>query len=77
MPPKPISSTPTEAIHQTLAERSLLPQTHLMDAGYVDAGLILASEQQDEVALVGPVSQNNQWQAKAAQGYDLASFGID
>lgn len=67
----------TEAIHQALAERSLLPQTHLMDAGYVDAGVILASEQHYEVALVGPVSQNNQWQAKAAQGYDLASFELD
>ena len=67
----------TEAIHQALAQRSLLPETHLMDAGYVDAGLILSSEQQYNIALVGPVSQNNQWQAKAAQGYDLASFHID
>lgn len=60
----------TEAIHQALADRSLLPDTHLMDAGYVDAGLILASQKQYEVALIGPVSQNNQWQAKAAQGYE-------
>jgi transposase len=66
----------TEAIHRALAQRSLLPETHLMDAGFVDAGLILASEQY-EIALVGPVSQNNQWQAKAAQGYDLASIHID
>jgi transposase len=28
----------TEAIHQALADRALLPDTHLMDAGYVDAG---------------------------------------
>lgn len=67
----------TAAIHQALAERALLPDTHLMDAGYVDAGLILESQERYEVALVGPVSQNNQWQAKAAQGYDLASFEIN
>jgi transposase len=67
----------TEAIHQALASRSLLPATHLMDAGYVDAGVILLSQQHDEMELVGPISQNNQWQARAAQGYDLASFEID
>lgn len=67
----------TEAIHQALATRSLLPDRHLMDAGYVDAGLILESQERYEVELIGPVSQNNQWQARAAQGYDLASFHID
>ena len=66
----------TETIHHALAERSLLPTTHLMDAGYVDAGLILTSQQHHKITLVGPVSQNNRWQAKAAQGYDLASFHI-
>lgn len=50
----------TEAIHQALAEHTLLPNTHVMDAGYVDAGLILKSQEQYEVALVGPVSQNHQ-----------------
>jgi transposase len=67
----------TEAIHQALSSRSLLPDTHLMDAGYVDAGLIIESQERYAVELLGPVSQNNQWQARAAQGYDLASFHID
>lgn len=67
----------TDAIHQALADRSLLPDTHLVDAGYVDAGVILASHQHYEIALIGPVSQNNQWQAQAAQGYDLAAFEIN
>ena len=67
----------TNAIHQALAERSLLPDTHLMDAGYVDAGLLLTSQEHYDIALIGPVSQNNQWQAKAVQGYDLASFHIE
>jgi transposase len=66
----------TQAIHEALAERGLEPKTHLVDAGYVDAELVLHS-QQHAVALVGPVSQNNQWQAKEGQGYDLASFSID
>lgn len=67
----------TEAIHQALAKREVLPGQHLVDAGYVDAQLLLQSQQRYGIELLGPVSQNNQWQAKAGQGYELASFGLD
>jgi transposase len=43
----------------------------------VDAELLISSKQRYEVSLIGPVSRNNQWQAKAAQGYELACFQID
>jgi transposase len=33
----------TEAIHQALAQRDLLPSKHIVDAGYVDAELVLQS----------------------------------
>ena len=67
----------TAPIHQALAERDLLPSTHLVDAGYLDADLIPQSRRQYGVELVGLVSQNNQWQAKAGQGYDQTSFTLD
>lgn len=67
----------TEALHQRLSERDLLPAEHIVDAGYVDAGIILQSREQYGIEVIGPVSQNNQWQAKAEAGYDLASFTID
>ncbi|GHO90260.1 hypothetical protein KSF_003080 [Reticulibacter mediterranei] len=67
----------TEAIQQALASAERLPGTHLMDAGYVDAERLISSQQRYEVTLIGPVSRNNQWQAKAAQGYDLACFQIN
>jgi transposase len=67
----------TQAIHEALESRDLLPSTHLVDAGYVDAELLLQSQQHYGIDLLGPVSQNNQWQAKEAQGYDLASFTFD
>jgi transposase len=66
----------TEAIQQALNDRNVLPQTHLLDAGYVDAGLILRSRQHYDVEVVGPVSQNNQWQAQSG-GYDASQFLID
>lgn len=67
----------TEAIHQALQERGLSPSEHLLDAGYVDAGIILHSRDQHGIEVIGPVSQNNQWQAKAGDGYDVSSFSID
>lgn len=55
----------------------MLPQTHLVDAGYVDAGLIGENRERYGVELLGPVSRNNQWQAKAGKGYDLSGFDVD
>jgi transposase len=67
----------TEVIHQALDQMDRLPGMHLVDAGYVDAELLIISHDRYDLTLLGPVSRNNQWQAKAAQGYELASFQID
>ena len=48
-----------------------------MDAGSVDAGLLGESRESSEVELLGPVSRNNQWQAKAGRGSDLSGFAVD
>jgi transposase len=55
----------------------VLPQTHVVDAGYVDAGWMAQSRECYGVELLGPVSRNNQWQAKAAKGYDLSGCALD
>lgn len=67
----------TQEVHEDLARRDLLPQTHVVDAGYVDAGAIVQSREQYEIELLGPVSKNNQWQAKAGKGYDQSGFALD
>lgn len=67
----------TEAIHQALEERDLEPGVHVLDAGYVDAGIIISSHQRHGIEVIGPVSQNNQWQAKAGQGYEQSCFHIN
>jgi sulfur relay (sulfurtransferase) DsrC/TusE family protein len=66
----------TQAIHQALSDRGLAPSEHVLDAGYVDAETILQSREQYEIEVIGPVSQNNQWQAKKG-GYDVSQFVID
>ena len=67
----------TPLVHEELAHRNLLPQMHLVDAGYVDAGAIVESREQYRIELLGPVSRNNQWQAKAGKGYDQSGFDVD
>jgi transposase len=67
----------TQFVHEELARRDVLPQTHIVDAGYVDAGAIVESREQHGIELLGPVSKNNQWQAKAGKGYDQSGCSVD
>jgi transposase len=62
-------------IHASLTEKDLLPEQHLVDAGYVDGDNLVLSHQRFGVDLVGPVRQNYWWQADTA--YDLPHFVID
>ena len=63
------------AIHSSLAEKKLLPDQHLVDAGYVDAAKLVQSRASYGVDLVGPTLKNYWYQADT--GYDLTHFSID
>jgi len=63
------------AIHAGLAGKELLPDQHLVDAGYVDAANLLHSDHQYGVDLLGPVRHNYWWQADT--DYDVTHFSID
>ena len=47
--------TMTAPIHQALADTQLVPETHIVDAGYVDATLLVESPRDFHIALIGPV----------------------
>jgi transposase len=64
-------------IHAHLAGRDLLPREHFLDAGYMEAGLIVSSRKTYGLDLIGPVSPDPSWQAKAGEGFDLAHFSVD
>lgn len=66
-----------EKIHCTLEQKELLPTEHLVDAGYVDAESLVSSRRDFDVSLCSPVREKVSWQAKAGEGFDLASFQID
>ena len=59
-----------------LEEMALRPGEHFLDGGYVTIEAI-ADAKTMGTDLVGPVTKDNSWQAKAGLGYDRDSFVID
>ncbi|MGZ3682007.1 MAG: IS1182 family transposase [Ktedonobacterales bacterium] len=64
-------------IHEQLAQTRRLPQTHLVDAGYIDADGLAAAQSRFQVDVVGPTRGNFRWQAREQQGFDGHQFQVD
>ena len=67
-------TTPT---HKALEHKGLLPAQHLVDTGYVDAGILVETRQRFAVDLIGPVRRDLRWQAKAGTGFSAEAFRVD
>jgi transposase len=65
------------AIAHDLAARDLLPGTHLLDSGYVDADFLVTAQRQHQIDVVGPPFGSYSWQHKIEHGYDLQAFSIN
>ncbi len=66
--------TPTIQAH--LVARDLRPGEHIVDGGYVTAEHLVSSQQDYGIDLLGPVSEDHSWQAKADDGFAAAQFVI-
>jgi transposase len=66
----------TGAIQARLAERELPPAEHFVDAGYMSADHLVSSQEQ-HTDLIGPVIEDQSWQARAGEGFGVAQFSID
>src|SRR3954470_11658911 len=76
--PAPVSDVAmTAPVHEALRAKDLLPGTHLVDAGYVDADLLIDAQAAHGNELVGPVRPDTSWQAQAGQGYAVSAFAVD
>ena len=64
------------AINAGLAGRNLTPAEHYLDEGYVTADAIHRAATQG-TQIVGPLTRDSSWQAKAGLGFDRDSFHID
>jgi transposase len=67
----------TETIHRALAQKNLLPAEHLLDRGYVDTQVLIDSEDNHSIEVIGPIKVDTTWQAQAGKGFDVSSFIID
>ena len=67
----------TEPIHQALDDKDVLPETHIVDAAYVGAQLLLRSQQDYGIELMGPTRPNPNWQSKVEGAYSIEQFTID
>jgi transposase len=66
----------TEKIHANLSAKNLLPREHFLDVGYIDADLIISSQERHGIELIGPVRPDTTWQGRAEIGFEVACFRI-
>jgi transposase len=64
-------------IHAALEQRGLLPGTHIVDTGFLDADLLVDSRDDYGVDLLGPTRLDDPWQAREGAGFDVQHFQID
>jgi transposase len=66
-----------EVVHRSLERRDLLPSEHLVDKGYTDAKVLVASRSKHGIEIIGPVAQDPSWQSRENAGFDKSAFSID
>jgi transposase len=66
----------TDEIQAALRLKRLTPSRHLVDAGYIDADLIVESRNKYGIELFGPTRRNPSWQVRE-RGFDSSQFEID
>jgi transposase len=67
----------TPKIHAALLQRGLLPGTHIVDTGLLDAELLVKSRDDYGVDLLGPTRLDYHWQARERAGFDAQHFRVD
>jgi transposase len=76
-----VATTPDEAmtlsIEEQLAAKQLLPDVHILDAGYTNTEVLVKSAKEYGLEIIGPVAVDGSWQAKAGQGFDKSHFLVD
>jgi transposase len=64
-------------VHASVQPRNLLPSEPLVDQGYTDAHVLVASQRHSGVTMVGPVADDPGWQAREGTGFDTSQFVVD
>ncbi len=66
-----------KTLQAELAGKHLLPQQHLVDAGYISAKRLIESRDTPAIELIGPVPVDPSWQAHTPGACEVSQFHID
>jgi transposase len=66
-----------DVVHESQERCDLLPGEHLVDKGYTDSQVLVNSERQHGVTIIGPVAEDPSWQARGGEGFGKGSFEVD
>jgi transposase len=69
--------TVVDTIHQALEQQDRLPEVHLVDGAYTSGEKLAGSQHDYQIDLMGPMRQDQSWQAHDNQAFDLSHFHID
>jgi transposase len=69
--------TVIDPIHQALEQQSRLPGVHLVDGAYTSGDKLVTSQHHYQIDLMGPMRQDQSWQAHDTQAFDISHFQID
>ena len=69
--------TSLDTIHRALEAKKHLPSAHLVDCGYVDAELLVASQEGYGIDLIGPTREDTGWESREGGGFAARDFTID
>jgi transposase len=64
-------------IHERLSQAELLPDKHLVDAGYIEASNLVESRREYDIDLIGPAQSNGRWQQVQGNGFDISNFRVE
>ncbi len=65
------------SIHEALARKAVVPKEHLVDRGYPSADLLVESQQDYGIDLVGPMRDDQSWQARTEGAFEQSQFQVD
>src|SRR5262249_55383884 len=69
--------TVIDTIHHALAQHHRLPDVHVVDGAYTSGAKLVMSQSEYQIDLLGPMRQDQSWQAHDEQAFDTSQFHID
>jgi len=64
-------------IHEQLSQAELLPDKHLVDAGYIEASNLVESRREYDIDLIGPAQNNGRRQQVQGNGFDISKLRVE